>query len=92
LQYGSYLSAALTYLLLRQQDAVGLTLFDTEIRTHIRPSSRPSMLNNILSHLEHVTPGEETSILNSSVVGVGTLLPFSGSCSSSRVIRSRRIS
>lgn len=62
LQYGSYLSAALTYLLLRQQDAVGLTLFDTEIRTHIRPSSRPSMLNNILSQLEHVEPGEETAI------------------------------
>ncbi len=62
LQYGSYLSAALTYLLLRQQDAVGLTLFDTEIRTHIRPSSRPSMLNNILSHLENVTPGEQTAI------------------------------
>lgn len=62
LQYGSYLSAALTYLLLRQQDAVGLTLFDTEVRTHIRPSSRPSMLNNILTQLENVTPGEETSI------------------------------
>ena len=62
LQYGSYLSAALTYLLLRQQDAVGLTLFDTEIRTHIRPSSRSSMLNNILSHLENVIPGEETAI------------------------------
>jgi len=62
LQYGSYLSAALTYLLLRQQDAVGLTLFDTEIRTHIRPSSRPSMLNNILSQLENVEPGEETAI------------------------------
>ncbi|MCF6237241.1 MAG: DUF58 domain-containing protein [Candidatus Marinimicrobia bacterium] len=62
LQYGSYLSAALTYLLLRQQDAVGLTLFDTEIRTHIRPSSRPSMLTNILSHLERVEPGEETAI------------------------------
>ena len=62
LQYGSYLSAALTYLLLRQQDAVGLTLFDTEIRTHIRPSSRPSMLNNILTQLEHVEPGEQTAI------------------------------
>lgn len=62
LQYASYLSAALTYLLLRQQDAVGLTLFDTEVRTHIRPSSRPSMLNNILTHLETVTPGEQTSI------------------------------
>ena len=55
LQYGSYLSAALTYLLLRQQDAVGLTLFDTEIRTHIRPSSRPSMLNHLLSHLRKMT-------------------------------------
>jgi uncharacterized protein (DUF58 family) len=62
LQYGSYLSAALTYLLLRQQDAVGLTLFDTEVRTHIRPSSRPSMLNNILVQLENIEPGEETAI------------------------------
>jgi len=65
LQYGSYLSAALTYLLLRQQDAVGLTLFDSEIRTHIRPSSRPSMLNNILTQLEKVSPGQETAISQS---------------------------
>ena len=62
LQFGSYLAAALSYMLLRQQDAVGLTLFDSEIRTHIRPSSRPSMLNNILGQLENVQPGEETQI------------------------------
>ena len=62
LQYGSYLSAALTYLLLRQQDAVGLTLFDDEIRTHLRPSSRPSVLNNILAQLENLEPGRETAI------------------------------
>lgn len=62
LQYGSYLASALTYLLLRQQDAVGLTLFDDDIRTHLRPSSRPSVMNNILSYLENVEPGKETAI------------------------------
>ncbi len=62
LQYGSYLAAALTYLLLRQQDAVGLTLFSEEIQTHVRPSSRPSMLNNLLGMLENVEPAGETML------------------------------
>ncbi|MCF7904626.1 MAG: VWA domain-containing protein, partial [Candidatus Marinimicrobia bacterium] len=62
LQYGSFVSSALAYLLLRQQDAVGLTLFDDEIRTHIRPSSRPSMLNNILAQLENAEAGNQTAI------------------------------
>lgn len=62
LQYGSYLAAALTYLLLRQQDAVGLTLFSDDIHHHVRPSSRPSMLNNLLGMLENVEPGGETAV------------------------------
>lgn len=62
LQYGSYLAAALGYLLLRQQDAVGLTLFSEDIHTHLRPSSRPSMLNNLLSVLENIEPGTDTEI------------------------------
>ena len=65
LQYGSYLSAALTYLLLRQQDAVGLTLFSDDVHTHIRPSSRPSMLNNLLGVLENIEPAGTTMVGNS---------------------------
>jgi len=62
LQYGSYLGAALTYLLLKQQDAVGLTLFDEGIRSFIPPSSRPSYLNVILSQMENLKTGGETNI------------------------------
>lgn len=62
LQYASYLAAALTYLMLHQQDAVGLTLFDAKIRQHLRPSSRPSTLNAILSQLEGIEPGPETAV------------------------------
>ncbi len=62
LQYGSYLGAALTYLMLKQQDAVGLTLFDEGIRSFIPPSSRPSYLNVILSQMEDLETGGETDI------------------------------
>src|SRR3954451_24720170 len=34
LAYGSYLAAALTYLCLHQNDAVGLVLFDSEVRQY----------------------------------------------------------
>jgi uncharacterized protein (DUF58 family) len=62
LQYGAYLSAALTYLLLKQRDAVGLVTFDRQIRTLIPPRSFPGYLNRILAELEHVQPGGETII------------------------------
>ena len=32
LQYASYLTAVLAYLMMCQQDAVGMTTFDTEVR------------------------------------------------------------
>lgn len=62
LEYGSYLSAALGYLLLKQQDAVSLTLFDTEIRSYLPPSAKKSHLNLVLSALEKTTAGAETAI------------------------------
>lgn len=62
LQYGSYLAAALSYMLLRQQDAVGLTLFSDDINSHSRPSSRPSTLNHLLGLLENLEPGNDTAI------------------------------
>ncbi|MBS1271790.1 MAG: hypothetical protein MAGBODY4_00922 [Candidatus Marinimicrobia bacterium] len=62
LQYASYLGAALTYLMLKQQDAVGLTLFDDGIRSIVPPSSRPSYLNVILSQMENLETGGDTNI------------------------------
>lgn len=39
LSYGAYLAAALTYLLIKQNDAVGLVLFDKEVRQYIPPKA-----------------------------------------------------
>jgi len=62
LTYASYLSAALAYLMLKQQDAVSLTAFDTEVRHYIPPHSKPGHINLIHSTLENLRPGGETKI------------------------------
>src|SRR5262249_28095188 len=50
--YGTYLAAALAHLILRQQDAVGLAVFDEEVRSWVPPSSSQNHLRNILKELE----------------------------------------
>ena len=62
LQWGSYLAAALSYLLIRQNDAVGLMLFDTEVRTYIPPKAHPTQYRRILDVLDNVKPGGETDV------------------------------
>jgi uncharacterized protein (DUF58 family) len=49
--YGRYLSAALAYLMLRQQDSVGLLLFDEEIRRFVPPRSVGKHLRILLTEL-----------------------------------------
>ena len=61
LQYASYLAAALTYLLLRQNDMAGLLFFDSRIRKIISPSSANRQLNLILHELENIQEGEESN-------------------------------
>ena len=62
LDYGNYLSAALAYLMINQQDGVGLTLFDNKIKTFIPPRSKPSHVNTILSHLDNIGSGKDTDV------------------------------
>ncbi len=62
LEYGSYLLAALSYLMIRQQDAAGVVLFDEYIRSFIPPKSIPSHLNTLLNTLDIKAPGEDTRI------------------------------
>lgn len=62
LDYGSYLAAALTYLMLAQQDGVSITLFDEGIRAYVPPKSTPGHLNTILAQLENVGVGTDTKI------------------------------
>jgi len=62
LQYGNYLAAALSYLMINQQDAVGLIQFDEKIKTFIPPKSNPNHLNAILSRLDDNATGKDTRI------------------------------
>ena len=51
-EYAQSLAAALAWLVLQQQDAVGLVTFDNQIRASVRPSSNPSHLQQIFQVLE----------------------------------------
>ena len=62
LQYGSYLTAVLAYLMLRQQDAVGLTTFDTKVRLEMPARSSPRHFDEMMHQLEAVRPGKTTDL------------------------------
>ena len=62
LTYASLLASSLAYMMIRQQDAVGLCVFDDEIRTMIPHRSVRKQLFHILHNLEGLTPGNKTSI------------------------------
>jgi len=57
LEYGCYLAACLSHLMIRQQDSVGLVTFDNQIRHYIAPRSTASHLSVLLQHLETLEPG-----------------------------------
>lgn len=60
--FGVRLAAALAYLLVNQQDAVGLATFDSSIRTYIPPKSRPNHLQVLFQAMSESTPGNETDL------------------------------
>jgi uncharacterized protein (DUF58 family) len=62
LEYGSYLTAVLSYLMTRQQDAVGLTTFDTAVRLDMPARSSPRHFNDMMRRLEEIRPGNDTDI------------------------------
>jgi uncharacterized protein (DUF58 family) len=62
LQYASYMAACLSYFIMRQRDAVGLMIFDSEVRTVLPPRMRQSHLKHVMSALDELKPGKETNI------------------------------
>lgn len=62
LQYGSYLAASLAFLMLRQQDSVGLVTFDERIKKYIPPRQSKGHLSLILEELEKLVPSSQTGI------------------------------
>ncbi|HPP12325.1 MAG TPA: DUF58 domain-containing protein, partial [bacterium] len=61
-QYAIWLAACLSYLMISQKDAVGLVVFDTDIRRLVKPASTTSHLHHLLSNLEHLPGGTTTSL------------------------------
>lgn len=60
--YATRLAASLAYLMLQQQDGAGLVTFDTEVRNHIPPRSRPAHLQVLVDALANVPVGGETEL------------------------------
>jgi uncharacterized protein (DUF58 family) len=54
--YAICLAAALGYLMIYQQDPVGLVAFDTKLRTVVPPKSKRTQLGTILSVLANLKP------------------------------------
>jgi uncharacterized protein (DUF58 family) len=60
--YAICLAAALGYLMIHQQDPVGLVTFDTQIRTSLPPHSKRTQLGSILAVLSNLKPTGKTDI------------------------------
>ncbi|MDO5581183.1 MAG: DUF58 domain-containing protein [Planctomycetia bacterium] len=56
------LAAALAFLMIQQQDPVGLITFDENIRRTVAPKSKRTQLGTILSLLSNLTPDGQTGI------------------------------
>jgi len=56
LEYSTYLAGALAYMMLRQQDPVGLATCDSEVRTFLPARSKTSHLYSILKTLSETKP------------------------------------
>ena len=64
LQYAVYLSAALSYLMLLQRDAVGVVTFDTKIRSYLPPRSVFSYLHVLLREMDQLKSRGKTHVSN----------------------------
>jgi uncharacterized protein (DUF58 family) len=62
LQYGSYLTGALAYLMNRQRDAFGLIAFDDSISALLPASARAGHLRLVLLALERLKIGARTNV------------------------------
>jgi uncharacterized protein (DUF58 family) len=65
LDYASYITAALAHLMVQQRDAVGLTMYDENIRLYMPPHATKTYLKEILRQLEIVQPGTATHTASS---------------------------
>jgi len=62
LDYASLLAASLSYMMLKQRDAVGLVTFDEKIRRYIPPRSKSGHIHILLQELANQTASDKTDI------------------------------
>lgn len=61
LEYATYLAASLSVLMNFQKDAVGLVVYDEEVKTYIPPKATSQNLKLILTHLTNLEGSGETN-------------------------------
>lgn len=61
-EYACSLAASIAYLLLRQQDAVGLIAFDDRIRARVPHQSQQTHLNTLLAAMDAQAPAQKTDM------------------------------
>jgi uncharacterized protein (DUF58 family) len=61
-EYASCLAASLAWIILKQQDAVGLVTFDERSRETLRPSGQASHLKQLIGALERTEPSGKSGV------------------------------
>ncbi|GHT10378.1 hypothetical protein FACS1894170_02370 [Planctomycetales bacterium] len=64
-EYSICLAAALAYLMIHQQDPVGMVTFDEKIYHSLKPQSRRTQLGTMMSFLSQLQPNGQTNIATS---------------------------
>ena len=62
LEYSKILAASLSYMLIKNQDAVGLYMFDSGIKKIIPPHSHKGHLSILLSEMDKIKPNKDDKI------------------------------
>lgn len=62
LEYAKFLAASLAYMVLKQRDSVGLSVFDSEVRAYLPPRSSMGIILQIDQLLRDIRPTPRTSI------------------------------
>lgn len=60
-EYAQCLAAALAWLVLQQQDAVGLSIYDQQVRAEVQPASHAGQLSELIKVMEASAPGGKTA-------------------------------
>lgn len=60
LKYAQFIASSLAYLVLQQQDSVGLATFDEKVQRFLRPSGQPAHLKEIIQVMD-ATPSRQKS-------------------------------